>query len=235
MKKIGIIGGAGPFASCLLYQNIIQEAYKHGCKNESELPAMALINHPFSIHMCTTLFAHDDKPLICSVLQSCVDTLLQQDTELLAVACNTFHVFLKEVNPGNAAFVNIACSTMEVAEQQKLSKVLILGTSLTLNNQLYTHATIECVATPKREQKIVENIINNILAGKICKHDAIILQCMIHSLITKLGCDGVVLGCTELSVLHAEFPLSSSDHNNTLCILDTIKILAQKLVKESFA
>ena len=44
MKKLGIIGGAGPLASALLYETLIQESYALG----RQVPEIVLINYPFS-------------------------------------------------------------------------------------------------------------------------------------------------------------------------------------------
>jgi aspartate racemase len=233
MKKIGIIGGAGPFASALLLKNIVQELYKQGCKSESEFPEILLVNHPFNITMCTTLNKQDDKPIICSVLQSCTDELLKQNVELLAIACNTFHLFAESINTQDAQLVHIAQATLEQAKKLELSRLLILGTSLSLTNHLYLAEEIECIPTPPLDQKKVDRIIFRILSGKILMRDALVLRCIIDSLTKKFNCDGVVLGCTELPVLNSHFQLVKNRGNKGPVVLDTLQILAQKLVSES--
>ena len=48
VKKIGIIGGADPCASCLLYEKIINTCLKRDdCTNGSHFPEITIINYPF--------------------------------------------------------------------------------------------------------------------------------------------------------------------------------------------
>lgn len=230
IKKIGIIGGAGPLASALLLENIVHECYKQGCKNEAEFPEIVLLNNPFSIKLCKER-TKDNRPLICDVLQSCVNRLVGDGAMLLAVVCNTFHLFLNEITTGNSRFVSIAQATLESAQQQKLSRLLILGTPLTLRNHLYHHPTIECIAPAEEDHVVIESIINRILAGSVIEEDALLLSFIVAKHQQKHFFDGVVLGCTELPVLHKKYPLKIP---GTVMFLDTIEILAQRLVKEAF-
>jgi len=232
MKKIGIIGGAGPLASSLLLENIVHECYKQGCKNETEFPEVILLNHPFSIDLCTQC-TKDNRPLICNVLQSCVDRLVSDGAQLLAVACNTFHLFLDRVDTGNSRFVSIVHVALEAAQEQKLSRILVLGTSLTLRNGLYHHPTIECMVPAEEDHGVIEGIINRILAGKVIEEDALLLCSIIENLQQKYFFDGVVLGCTELPVLHKKHLLCVPGTQKKVVFLDTINLLAQRLVKEA--
>jgi aspartate racemase len=230
MKKIGIIGGAGPLASNLLYLNLVEQGHKHGCRNESELPEIIIINYPFSINLCTTL-DRNGRPMICSVLQKCIDRLVEQKADLIAIACNTFHLFIKDLNLHTGKLVNIATSALEAAEKRKLSRLLILGTPLTLKNSLYSHKEIACFIPEQKHQLIIEKIIKNILSGKLYKKDADCLTNLIKNSVKALKCDGVVLGCTELPVLHKKYNLCAGINvTNTVKILDTLEILAEKLI-----
>ncbi len=232
MKKIGIIGGAGPLASALLLENIVHECYKQGCRNETEFPEIQLINYPFSILLCSTR-SKDGRPLICDVLQSCANRLIAGGAELLAVACNTFHLFLDEITINNSSFIRIWQATLEHAKQLNLSRLLIIGTSLTLRNNLYHDPKISCIVPPEEDHVSIECIIKRILAGKVCADDAQQLTTMLTKLRSKLVFDGVVLGCTELPVLHKQHPLKIEGVSDPVIILDTVSILAQHLVIEA--
>jgi aspartate racemase len=231
MKKIGIIGGAGPLASALLLQNIVHECYSQGCVNETSFPAMMLINHPFSISLCTQQSVNH-RPMICDVLQACIDNLTAGGAQVLAIACNTFHLFTDELTTNNAHLVHIAQATLQEAQQQKLSRLLVLGTPLTLRNSLYHHPTITCVAPPEHDQIVVEHIINRILAGKVLAHDARMLSTLIERMHKQQNFDGIVLGCTELPVLHNKHPLSLASATDVV-VLDTLDILAKHVVNKA--
>jgi aspartate/glutamate racemase len=74
------------------------------------------------------------------------------------------------------------------------------------------------------EQQIVEQIINHILEGKILIEDAQILEKLIQDFPEEI--DGVILGCTDLPVLHHHFPLQCN-----LSIYDSVKIPAKTLLR----
>lgn len=227
MRKIGIIGGAGPLASSLLLESIIHECYRHGCENETAFPEIILVNKPFNISLCTQI--KNGRLMIYDALQTCIDQLLNNGVKTFVVACNTFHLFLDGVTTGDGHFVKINQATLQAAQRQNLKRLLILGTPLTLHHQLYQHQTIECLTPPEEYHVGIEKIINKILAGNVLAEDSARLSTMINKLHGALDFDGVVLGCTELPVLHRKHPLQINNLNKTI-VLDTIQLLAESVV-----
>lgn len=231
-KKIGIIGGAGPFASSLLYEQLIRECYQLGCKNESELPEIIIINYPFHIDMSKRI-DHTGKPIICSILHNLLLQLEDNGAQLLAIACNTFHLFVPELYLQSEKFVHIVHTTITHAKQQGIARLLVLGTPLTLQSNLY-HSPQMTVLTPQvHEQKVVVDIINRILSGSILKKDAATVSQIIAHMHNKGTFEGVILGCTELSVLHHHFPIVTTTGGHPVFIFDTVQLLAKRLAEKS--
>lgn len=53
-KTIGIVGGAGPMASCLLNQLVVENLQnKYGCKSDEDFPTIINYSFPFSPMMST--------------------------------------------------------------------------------------------------------------------------------------------------------------------------------------
>ncbi len=175
---------------------------------------------------------HAKKAWAPYALQTCVDQLLSGGTKILAVACNTFHLFLDGITTGDGCLVKINQATMHVAQRQDLRRLLILGTPLTLHHKLYQHHAITCITPPEENRSVIENIINRILAGRILAEDSEILSSMINHLHDKIFFDGIVLGCTELPVLHKQHPLRLATKKEII-VLDTLKCLAQCIVTEA--
>ena len=92
-KKIGVIGGAGPYASSLLYQRFITACYDAG----DAVPEMVLLNFPFTRVLLLEEYT-GRHTLLVEELQECFDRLDQQGVDVAVIACNTLHLFLSDVN-----------------------------------------------------------------------------------------------------------------------------------------
>lgn len=220
--KLAIIGGAGPYASALLYQSLLEELYK----NKKEIFEMLIFNYPFTPpFLCKDPLKYE--LILQHELQYCVDTFLSAGIHNAVVVCNTLHAILDKIK-GNISFIHLPKVVIENILSHNKSKLLILGTSITLKNGLYNHPHFETVIPNSVDQKNVERAITNVLNGKILKKDSDILK-EIMKRATKLEkIDGCVLGCTELPVLHHHFPIKSS-----CMIFDTLKLLSNRLVAVS--
>jgi aspartate racemase len=224
-KKIGIIGGAGPMASCQLYKMIIKECQaKYGCKEDVDFPEMIIINYPFA-KMINAEFISKNKEKLVQQLQKCFDEIDSCGGEVVGIACNTLHTLLEDIEFSRKNFIHIVDAVFYNAEQNNVEKILILATSTTVKSKLYaSDGFLESVYPDKQEQKLVDQIITNVLEDKVDSKDSKTLS----DLISNYDVDGVVLGCTEIPVLHEEFPINFDG-----LALNTTKILAENLVKKS--
>ncbi|MFH1831864.1 MAG: aspartate/glutamate racemase family protein [bacterium] len=248
MKKIGIIGGAGPAASALLYKKIIQSCQQNfNCSRDSDFPEIILINYPFS-EMLSEKHAQKYKFKIQKELQYCFDKLNSYNADITIIACNTLHTFLGKINIGNLELIDLAQTTLKYATQQKLKKILILGTEQTVQTGLYTNKTLTCAPVNSEQQKIVSVIIDNILTGELKTQDALTLTTIIAQAITNNKAaqpetgqktntrfDGVILGCTELSVLIEQYTLELPEQTQKkITILDPLEIVTEKLTQKLY-
>jgi len=238
MKKIGIIGGAGPMAGCQLYKEIINECQQqYGCKNDNDFPEIVMLNYPFS-NMATSnmLEAHNAsvRNQLTAELQICFNDLTKQKVAIAAIGCNTLHAFLNDVTIQIPHFVHIAQETMNHAQDLGLTRLFILGSQTTAQTNLYKNKNIDCIIPSLADNTIVDAVIKNIMDGNITATDATQLQALAQCYFDKKPFDAIVLGCTELPLLHAIFPLQIIDKKQRILpILDTIKILAKAIVKRS--
>lgn len=233
-KKIGIIGGAGPMASCQLYKEIINECQQtYNCTNDNDFPEIIIINYPFSNMLYE--YQETDRKQLTTELQACFDKLAKGKVDIAAIACNTLHAFLDDVIISVPKFVHIVRATITYAQTLNLNRLFILGTETTIQANLYKQGMTTCITPTPEDNVIVNAIIQNILKGNITKSDAVQLESLVSAYFQKTPFDAVVLGCTELPLLNTVFPLNITDiHRGTLPVLDTIKILAKTLVKKAF-
>lgn len=220
-KKIGIIGGADPAASCLLYEEIIKACFQiNGCKNGSEFPEIVIVSFPFTRGMSAQR-AHAARQILCTELQSCVDKLVRCSVDLIALACNTLHLFMPVVNLHNKQFVHLVQTTLTQIQQAHCARVLVFATEVSMQQRLYQHPCITFIAPDTGEQQQVDHIITRVHQGIYAQTDAQLLS----TITQNHDIEGVVFGCTDLSVLHKHYPIVAVGK-----VFDTVTILARELV-----
>ncbi len=221
MKKLGIIGGAGPLASALLYETIIQESYTAGKK----IPEIVLINYPFTRGLSLSERKENEKILQDELLY-CLKTLNTSGVEMAVLACNTLHLFLKTLLPQVPfPFHYLPKLVVDAAKERQHHRLLILGTQNTCHSHLYQLAGIQTIYPSNQDQIVIDEVIDRILEGKVLKNDSCLVSQVIEKMSLLTEFDAVVLGCTDFPVLHHRFPIST-----TKPIYDSIKIPAKTLV-----
>lgn len=219
MKKIGIIGGAGPLAGALVFETIIRECYA----GKKEIPEIFLINYPFT-RILGEKERTENRHLAAEELRLCVDILIGRGVEIAILACNTLHLYSETLFRKSISFLSLPKTVMNEAKKAGHRHLLVLGTRNTCRSNLYKDPDLEICYPPPDGQMKIDRIIDRILKGKICRRDASIIEDLLSELGADTRFDGVVLGCTELPVLHHHFPVRSSKF-----IYDSIKIPARTL------
>lgn len=226
-KTIGIIGGAGPMAGVLLMQKIIticQKKYK--CINDFDFPKIILLSYPFAEMLKPLSFKQDEKR-VAKQLKEAIDFLSNSGMDYITIACNTLHGFINE--PYGNKLINLITETKSFLLEQNLSKVLVLCTKTSKLKGLYNFAKTKFLS-PKDLQWI-EGLIKKILSGIFSFQDRKCLENFILSSIKKdPNIDGILLGCTELSVLMDNV----SRNNPKIKIIDPPEIVSNKLCKLVF-
>lgn len=219
MKKLGIIGGAGPLASALLYEMLIHESYSLG----RQVPEIVLLNFPFTRGLSLNEGRANEKT-IHAELDYCVQFLANNGVKLAILACNTLHLFLKQDIPSSIKFYSLPDLVLNQAQRRHHHRLLILGTQNTCHSNLYQSKNIEAIYPSSSDQMKIDDVINRVLDGKILKEDSELVEYVINTTLREKPFDGVVLGCTDFPVLHHHHPIFS-----TKPIYDSIKIPAQTL------
>lgn len=227
MKSIAIIGGMGPQASAKLLEVLIDVCAKDfGAKSDSDFPEIILNSIP------VPNFIADKKniKIVRGILKSRVKRLENFNPLCFGIACNTAHVLLKDLQTNtDVPFVSIINEVAKKVAEAQIDKVGLLATPVATNSGLYqkalTKKNISVVIPADSDQKFVEDIIWNVLAGKINNADKQKLVLVAKTLVRK-GAQGIILGCTELPLI---FPKDTS-----LLIFDSIDILARALLQRFF-
>lgn len=227
--KIGVVGGAGPAASCLLYRLIIRSCQtRYGCKNDKDFPEMFILNYPFS-EMVNPKQAVTNGDQIERELQACLDVLRVNQCTAIGIACNTLHTFLSD-RAATTGIVGIDSVAKDSISMRKIERTLVLGTSTTAKSNLYRSTQTSAFVFPEDwEQDQITTIIDRILAGYINETDAITLREVVLRANQQKKVDAALLACTELSVLVDEYPITIY----RVPIIDPLPLLANSLLVKS--
>lgn len=220
MKKLGIIGGAGPLASVLLYETIVYTAYEE----EGSVPEICLMNYPFSRGL-TLKESEQNNPLIIRQLDEVTKKLNACKVDVGVIACNTLHMYLP-IDSANFPFFSLPKIILEEVSKQAHDFVLVLGTEATAQGSVYQKKDNTIIFPNSSQQKVLGNIIDKILKGEIYQKDSLIISNMIHEIGKEKPIKAVILGCTELPVLHHHHQIASD-----YPIYDSIKLPAKIIYK----
>ena len=221
---IGIIGGAGPLASALLYQLIVEEYYLRQKQGETRpLPEMLFFNHTFPRGLTLEESDHNKKRLE-NELEIGIQQLRQAGASTICIACNTLHSFLTSTQ--EKSLLHLPQAVIASLREKGLRRVGILSTETTRNSTLYRDKKILLEYPSKEDQSILNPILDRILEGVILREDSICLSQMIQKMRETQNIEGIILGCTDLSVLNHRYPL----HTKEVLLFDSIKILATNIL-----
>lgn len=224
---IGILGGMGPQASSYLYNTIIDKAVRDfGAKNNDQFPEIIL--HSIPVPDFISSDKNQGRALI--MLKQRVREMGKLNVSCLSIACNTAHVLMNELKKeSEVPLISMIEAVVEQIKADELNKVGLLATPSTVKYQLYQSALRKYGITatvPTREQlRIIENIVRNILQGKVSLSDGKKLMVIVNSLKQK-GVQGIILGCTELPLV---FPSEYS-----LPVYNSVEILARALLHKYY-
>ena len=209
-KSIGIVGGAGPHAGALLLEKIIQVCQEtYGYQKDVDFPFMMLLNIPF----CDML-DNPDEERVSRELEEALALLETNGMDRVAIACNTLHGFLPE-KKWNFEFVDLRSVVQDTEEE-----ILILCTSTSRARGVYSHLKKGVYLPPSHQQQL-DRIIDRILAGKVDRGESSLLS----ALIQQENKRSLILGCTELSLLHTRFPLILPAES----VIEPLQLLAKLL------
>ncbi len=222
--KLGILGGMGPQATQDFYQRILD--LTAACRDQEHLPAVILSDTRMPDRTAAILGGEEEK---------CFARLLA-DAKLLegvgctaiAIPCNTSHYFAPALQAElSIPLVHMVRETVKaLARTGERRRVGILATDGTIQTGIYQKECreqgLEAVSPPPELQKLVMSIIYDEIKkgerGTPEKFEA--LDRFFH----ETGCDGAILGCTELSVYRTYHGLSPY-------YIDAMDILARRCLE----
>ncbi len=201
-NSLGIIGGVGPLASSYLYEMITTRT--KALKDQDHIDIILFSHASIPDRTAYILGESADSPYPY-LLKDC-QTLEKLGASMIVIPCNTSCYFHEELQKNVGIPVNnMVKDTVNYISNQGLKKVAIMATTGTIKSNLYQKElkknNIEYVLP--NQDKVMSLIYDYVKAGKKVPKN------VWDDVINNLEVDGIILGCTELSVLKKQFNLDS--------------------------
>lgn len=199
-KTLGILGGLGPAASVYFYKLITEHTLAK--RDQDHLNIVLFSGADIPDRSEYIMGKSDRSPL--PLMKADVMKLVSIGADLIAIPCNTAHYFfdeIKKISP--VPVLNIVQETVALAKKVGAKKIGIMATTGTILAGAYQHAAknadIDYITPCDEEQKTLMSIIyDSIKTAEIPNYDAFY---DIANRLRERGCDAIILGCTELSLI----------------------------------
>ncbi len=200
--RLGVLGGMGPQATQVFYQRVLDRT--DAARDQEHLSALILSDAAMPDRTEAILSGHDDD--VRARLVADAKLLERAGCTLLAVPCNTSHYFAADIQSAvSIPLLHMPRLAVQRAGSLGRKKTAILATEGTVKTGVYQRefdalGLASWTPDPQTQALVTSIIYDEIKRGEQGSREkfaAIDKACRAN------GCDGAILGCTELSVYRA--------------------------------
>ena len=202
MKTLGLIGGMS-WESTVPYYRAINEHIKQALGG---LHSAKMVIYSVDFYEIEQLQAQGDWDKAGQILGEAAQSLRKAGAEIIIVCTNTMHKVADAIEKiGGLPLLHIADATGHAIRQQNISRIGLLGTRFTMEQTFYRgrleEQGIEVLTPNEVDRTIIHRIIyEELCLGKIRDDSRDEYRRIIHSL-EQQGAEGIILGCTEITLL----------------------------------
>lgn len=203
MKSIGLIGGMS-WESTSHYYTLINQTVKqrlgglHSAK-------MVMVSVDFA--EIEKLQMQGDWNKAAEILSDAAIALQSAGADFFLICTNTMHIVADQIaNSVDIPLLHIADATARYLKQQAITRVGLLGTQFTMQESFYkgrlkSKFEIDVIVPTLFEQQMIHQVIyDELCLGKVLdvsRHQYV----EIIAGLSRQGTQGIILGCTEISML----------------------------------
>lgn len=201
MKKLGLIGGMSWESTALYYQHLNREvARRRGGLHSAPLHLVSL-----DFQEIADLQKQGDWARLTEILQTAARQLAHSGAEAVLICSNTMHRIAPQVQAAtDLPLLHIADATADAVLAAGMRQVGLLGTRFTMEQAfMRDHLAargIQCLVPDEPGRAEVHRIIfEELCRGQVLDASRQNLIVQVQQLAAR-GAQGVVLGCTELTM-----------------------------------
>jgi len=228
MKTIGLLGGMS-WESTALYYKQINELVK---EKLGALHSAKVVIYSVDFDEIEKLQHQDAWDDTAIILSSAAKNIENANADFLLICTNTMHKVVNTIEKNiSIPIVHIADATAKELQKDGVKKIGLLATAFTMNQDFYKkrisdNYDIEVVVPNVEDIKIVHRIIYEELCLGIVNESSRKEYLRIMDDLISKGCEGIILGCTEICMLIKE------EHTN-IKLYDTTSIHAIEAVSKA--
>ena len=197
---LGILGGLGPM-STFYFCELLTEHTEASCDGD-HLDMVISSRASTPDRTAYILGKSDLDPLPCMVEET--HRLIRAGVDVIAIPCNTAHFFYEELaKVSSVPILNIISETVGYLKKRNVTCFGLLATEGTVASRSYhrlcEQAGVTCLVPTSEEQDVISEIIYGAVKQNKPADFSAFLR-ISQSLLNR-GCECLVLGCTELSLL----------------------------------
>ncbi len=202
MKTIGMIGGTSWESSATYYRltNTLVRQRLGGLNNAKSV--LLTVAFPEVV----ALQEAGDWATIAAMMQACARHVEEAGADCLLLCANTMHKVAPEVARAvSIPLIHIADVTAGAVRAAGLRRVALLGTRYVMEEEFYrerlAQGGVETVIPEAKERAEVHRVIFEELAQGIVRDGSRAAYRKVIDRLGEQGAEGVILGCTEISML----------------------------------
>lgn len=225
-KILGVLGGVGPLAT-VYFMDMLVKMTDADC-DQGHIPVLCFNHATIPDRTAYILGSSRENPL--PVMERDAQLLEKAGASFIAIPCNTAHYFYEQLQSKvSIPIVNILEETVKyvLAHNENVKKIGILATEGTVAARAYQNVCAACgvdydIPNEFDQKSLMHIIYDEVKAGKPADFEEFmrIIGVMKHE-----GCDAVILGCTELSIIHRDFRMNRPD------VVDSLTVLAKRCIE----
>lgn len=221
-KVLGILGGLGPMATVYFYEMLTR--HTKALRDQDHIDV--IINSRATTPDRTSYILGQSSENPFDIMAADAARLVTFGADVIAIPCNTAHYFYDRLNATiPIPILNMVEETVLYAKARGCKKVGILATAGTVQTGTYQrvcekHALPCRVPGAAAQAAVMDVIYGDIKSGQ--RADLAKFGMAVDEL-RAAGCDRVILGCTELSLVKRD------EHLNSFYI-DSMEVLAKNAI-----
>ena len=230
MKTIGLIGGMS-WESSIEYYRIINETVR---EKLGGLHSSKSVMYSLDFAEIEALQHHNRWEEATQLMIDAAQHVQNGNADFVLICTNTMHKMAEDVQKHiDIPILHIADATAEAIKGKGLTKIGLLGTRFTMEEQFYrgrleSKHGLSVIIPSENDREIIHRVIyDELCLGEVKSSSKGKYAAIIDKLI-QAGAQGIILGCTEISLLVEEA-------HSAVPIFDTTLIHATSAVEYALA